>query len=246
MRKIKGSGSYLRNQTTKNFAKAGVCLFLFTLTFFVSMLQLFLTFEFDIIIGAGLFFSVIFLIGGYFFLNKYRTYNGGWQGEKKVIKLLKNTLNNDYYLINEVNISKNADVDHIVLGPNGIFVIETKNWSGKITCNSDDWQREDRKKYVNSPSRQVKKNTTKVKQKLEIHPDLRNHGIWVESIVVFTNDNISLYLNKPTVTVLKIAELPKHIINYKNYNPYTINQIEKIAKEIQKIKQKKVKRPIKK
>ncbi len=30
-----------------------------------------------------------------------------------------------------------ADIDHVVIGPNGVFVIETKNWSGAITAGNN-------------------------------------------------------------------------------------------------------------
>ncbi len=232
VRKLKGSGSYLRNQTMKNFAKAAIYLFVFVAIFIASIVRLVFTFRIDSLEGAGLLLSLIPLIGGYFYLNKYRTYNGGWEGEKRVAKLLKSTLNDDYYLVNEVRLDKGGDLDHLVLGPNGIFVIETKNWSGKIACHGDDWQRQDHNKFNGSPSRQVKKNTTKIKRLLEAQPALRKHGIWVEPIVVFTNNNIELHLNKPTVTVLRLHELPNYITNYKNYNPYTTKQLEQITKEI--------------
>jgi len=234
VRKLKGSGSYLRNQTMKNFAKAALCLLVFVAVFFASILRLLFTFQLEPLTIAGLLISLAPLVGGYFYLNKYRTYRGGWEGEKRVAKLLKATLSDDYCLVNEVRLDKGGDLDHLVLGPNGIFVIETKNWSGKIACQGDDWQRQDRNKFNGSPSRQVKKNTTKIKRLLEAQPALRSHGIWVEPIVVFTNNNIELHLNKPTVTILRLHELPNYITNYKNYNPYTVKQLEQIAKEIQK------------
>lgn len=218
----------------KNLAKAALCLFVFVVIFFASFLRLLFTFQFEIVVAVGLLLSLIPLVGGYFYLNKYRTYRGGWEGEKRVAKLLKNTLSDDYCLVNEVRLDKGSDMDHLVLGPNGIFVIETKNWSGKVTCYGDEWQRQDRNKFNGSPSKQVKKNTTKIKRLLEAHPVLRIHGIWVEPIVVFTNDNVELHLNKPTVTVLRLQELPSYITKYKNYNPYTTRQLELIVKEIQK------------
>jgi hypothetical protein len=217
----------------KNFAKAALCLFGFGVVLSVSILRLLFTFELFSLEGAGLLLSLILLIGGYFYLGKYRTYRGGWIGERRVAKLLKSTLSDEYYLANELNFGfGKGDVDHVVLGPNGVFVIETKNWSGKISCRGDDWQRLDRRKFKGSPSRQVKKNTAKVKQILEGLPALQRHGVWVEGIVVFTNKNANLNLHNPTVPILKLNELPNHISSYKNYNPYTLIQLQQMAKEI--------------
>ena len=70
-------------------------------------------------------------------------------GETKAIELLKQ-LSEEYYIINDVRKSFNPpifnrnendrifsiQVDHIVVGPTGIFVIETKYWSQKSIENS--------------------------------------------------------------------------------------------------------------
>jgi hypothetical protein len=235
MRKLKGSGSYLRNQTLKNFGKAAFCLFVFVVVFFASILRLLFTFQLYSFEGVGLLVSLIPLLSGYFYLGKYRTYLGGWNGERQVAKLLKSTLSDEYYLVNEVSFGDGkGDVDHIVLGPNGVFVVETKNWSGKITCRGDEWQRQDRRKFKGNPSKQVKKNVAKIKLVLEASSALKRHGVWVEGIVVFTNNNAILNLNNPTVPILKLSEFPNYITSYKNFNPYTPNQLRQIANEITK------------
>ena len=62
-------------------------------------------------------------------------------GEEKVIETLRK-LPDSYYVLNEIQIKlsrsvlwrkyleyiKSAQIDHIVIGPTGIFLIETKNW----------------------------------------------------------------------------------------------------------------------
>ena len=86
--------------------------------------------------------SLVPLAAFYYFLRKYRIYSGGWEGEKQVMKLLSSKLSDDYFLINNLYLrGSGGDIDHVVLGPSGIFVLETKNWSGDITCNGDIWQR---------------------------------------------------------------------------------------------------------
>lgn len=62
-------------------------------------------------------------------------------GEEKVIDTLRK-LPDSYYVLNEIQIKlsrsvlwkkyleyiKTAQIDHVVIGPSGIFLIETKNW----------------------------------------------------------------------------------------------------------------------
>lgn len=64
-----------------------------------------------------------------------RTYEKGAEGEEKVFRYLREILPSEYYILNDMKIPnmERANIDHIVIGPNGIFIIETKNYSGKVT-----------------------------------------------------------------------------------------------------------------
>ena len=44
-------------------------------------------------------------------------------------------LSDDYVVFNNVNTAGFGNFDHIVIGPTGLFAIETKNWSGLISAN---------------------------------------------------------------------------------------------------------------
>lgn len=237
MRKIKGSSSYLKNQVRKNLAKAALSILIFGAILFALTLRVLTTLQVGTLEEAGLLLSLAPLIGFYFYLRKYRIYGGGWEGEKQVAKLLTSKLNDDYYLLNDLYLREGGgDVDHIVLGPNGVFVLETKNWSGSISCNGDEWQRVGKRNFSGSPSRQVKRNAAKIKQIIDNNPNLRPLSIWVEGIVVFTNNHATLHLNNPTVPILKLPQLPNHIAAFRSSRSYSREQLEAIGKEI--IKQK--------
>src|SRR5208283_5548381 len=141
MRKMKGSSNYLKNQVRKNLAKAVLCIALFFLILFTLSLRVLLTLSLSILEAAGLLVSLVPLAAFYFYLRKYRIYNAGWEGEKQVVKLLSSKLSDDYLLINDLYLHDGGDIDHVVLAPSGVFVLETKKWSGDITCNGDAWQR---------------------------------------------------------------------------------------------------------
>ena len=237
MRKIRGSSSYLKNQVRKNLAKAALSLLIFGGILFTLTLRIITTLQVGILEEAGLLISIAPLIGFYFYLRKYRIYSGGWAGEKQVVNLLTSKINDDYYLLNDLYLRNGGgDIDHIVLGPNGVFVLETKNWSGSISCNGDDWQRGGKRNFSGSPSRQVKRNAAKIKQIIDNNSNLRMLGIWVEGIVVFTNRHASLHVNSPTVPILTLSQLPSHILGYRNSRSLSGEQIENIGKEILKHK----------
>jgi hypothetical protein len=224
----------LRNQTWKNFGKAALCLIVFGLVLFLVILKILLTFRVDLFDEAALLASLVPMAGFYVFLRRYHVYGGGLEGEKRVVKLLSSTLSDDYYLLNGMHFCKGGeDVDHVVLGPNGVFVIETKNWSGAITCNGDSWQRHG-KRNTGSPSEQAKKNAARIRRAVEASGKIP-FSVWVEAIVVFTNNNTDLHINNPTVLILKLHQLSNYITTHKNdSNRYTIQQLEQIRKEIQK------------
>jgi hypothetical protein len=138
-------------------------------------------------------------------------------------------LSDDYYLLNDLYLHEGGgDIDYIVLTPNGIFFLETKNWNGSISCNGDECQQAGKRNFPGSPSRQVKRNVAKIKQMIDVSPSLRPLDIWVEGIVVFTNNHANLHLNNPSVTILKLSQLPNHITAYRSCRSYNHEQLEEI------------------
>jgi hypothetical protein len=229
MRKLKSSNGYLKSQTRNNFAKAALSIAIFILIFALASYRAIVTLSVGLLEIAGFAASLIPLAAFLFYQRKYNIYRGGRQGEQDVVGTLSRSLNDDFSLINGVCIGGGGDIDHIVLGPGGVFVLETKNWSGKININGDQWQRPG-KQAMGSPSLQAKRNTQKVKRLLDQSSALRS--IWVEGIVVLTNKHASLNVNNPTVTILKLPQLASHIKG-RPINHLTEQQIQQIAKQIQ-------------
>mgnify|MGYP001192686844 CR=1 FL=1 len=242
MRKIKASSSYLKNQARKNLAKASLCL-IASGAIGVTMVHglLFLSisvFSTDglLVFLLGLIPLAALLVGFNYYLRKYRIFSGGLQGEKQVADLLKSSLNDDYYLINNLYLKGgDGDIDHVVLAPSGIFVLETKNWSGNITCNGDEWRRDKNQIVGSSPSRQVKRNVAKIKAIIDNSPTLRGLGDCVEGVVVIINKHAILRLTNPTVPVLTLLQLPNYLKSQAEKR-FSRRQLELIGKELTKQK----------
>jgi hypothetical protein len=185
----------------------------------------------ELIVIAG------FLVGFYYYQHKYQVFNGGWQGEKQVASLLGHSLSDDYYLINDLYLQGGGgDIDHVVLAPAGIFVLETKNWSGNITVNGDEWHRDRNRAAGSSPSNQVKRNTQKIRNIFDHSPNLRALNVWVEGIVVIASIHAQLHLNNPTVPILLAQEVPNYIKNRGAQRRLSKEQLEAVGKEIAKQK----------
>jgi hypothetical protein len=234
MRTLKGSSSYLKNQVRKNLAKAALSMLLLCAVLFALALRVLSTWQVGFLEEAALVFCLVPLTAFAFYFHKYHIYNGGWQGERQVEKYLRKTLSDDYFLINDLYIPDGGgDIDHVILASNGIFVLETKNWSGKIFCRGDEWQRAGKRSFSASPSRQVKRNATRVRRLIGDLPSFRGLDVWVESIVVFSNKHAALDLNNPTVPVVKLPQLVKYIISHGNAK-YAAAQLAALGKEIVK------------
>jgi hypothetical protein len=197
---------------------------IFAASFTLLVYMILSNFQFGILEMAGLVSLLAPMAAFYFYLRKYHLYRG-WQGEKQVVNLLTHTLSDDYFLLNDLYLRDGGgDIDHMVLGPNGVFVLETKNWSGKISCNGDEWHRPGKRNFSGSPSRQVKRNAAKIQQIIDGNPNLRSLGIWVEGIVVLTNIYAKLQVNSLTVTILKLpqTQLLNYLQKFKKLFPRTI------------------------
>jgi hypothetical protein len=236
MRKIKASSSYLKNQVRTNFAKASLCVFIFGVLLFGAMFDSIMNLNIALLDEILILLLIAPTVGSYYYLRQYHLYNGGWQGEKQVAKHLSSSFSDDYYLINDLYLQGGGgDIDHVILAPGGIFVLETKNWNGHINCSGEEWQRPGKRNFNGSPSRQVKRNVAKIRAILD-NSSLRSLGVWVEGVVVITNRRAILHLNFPSVPVLKLSQVTDYITAHGSSRRYSKEQLEAIGKEIAKQK----------
>jgi|GEM_PF-427507 len=63
------------------------------------------------------------------------SYRAGFLGEYEVAIELEG-LSDQFTVFNNVN-TKRGNLDHVVVGPTGLFAIETKNWTGLISATAD-------------------------------------------------------------------------------------------------------------
>lgn len=162
----------------------------------------------------------------------------GAYGEQKVVKTLEE-LSDEYFLINDFTVSfspaiynrqeddyiKSVQIDHILVGPSGIFLIETKNWSEKSLANLN----------LRSPVQQIKR-TNFVLFKL-LNNEISNYHLrldrhhWgekkipIRNLIVMTN-------TKPKeefqfVKILTVDELIRYVKYFKPV--FSNDETQKIA-----------------
>ena len=141
----------------------------------------------------------------------------GMRGELAVTKALQ-FLPDEYVLLNDLMLpTAHGNIDHFLIGPNGLFVIETKNYSGNVKCNGDQW-------FFNgqgtkSLSLQAKGNAVAVRKSLEtVFSEHRTKLPFIEPVLAFVKHKAGLDLHEPTIHVLKAEDLVDFVLNYPSTN----------------------------
>lgn len=116
-------------------------------------------------------------------------------GENDVLRALAKGLSNDWWLFSPYIIfprpTEYAQLDHLVLGPPGIFIVETKAWRGSFMGKRDAWSRRVGNSWesCDSPTHQLMRHVYWLRKELARHQDKTlpsEVGSLVEGGVVFT------------------------------------------------------------
>jgi hypothetical protein len=157
------------------------------------------------------------------------TLRAGLRGQRSTVETLS-LLDDNYYLINNLKLPNRADdVDHLVVGPNGVFALETKNHRGRIFLEDGQWYqsktsrsgRPQPQEAIRDPTRQLKRNIDYLRACInETDPTLsRRLWLWIEGAVAFTHPGVSLDLPPATKSglpfpALRARDLPSHILGH--------------------------------
>lgn len=137
-------------------------------------------------------------------------------GEFRVKLRLGKTKEGERYVLNNVMIvedGKSSQIDHIVINQNGVFVIETKNYAGRIYGKDEQRQWTQVLQYgrvKNHFYNPVKQNATHIYRLKNVLPK----GTPIQSVVVFVRDNTK-YIESNNVYNLRGM---KRVINSNNGN----------------------------
>jgi len=230
---LKRSGSYLKRKAFKNLLASFLCLLAFAGLLITSIGISPFYMSLGMYELARIVLMLVLLAAGVFwFFPKYGRYMGGSRGEERVTRTLRDSLNDEYFLINDLQLfdGRKGNIDHIVVGPNGIFVIETKNLRGNISASEDNWQGTKGK----SPSKQARDNASRVYRAIKDSESFRNVKPWVHGIVVFTNRAARLNIQKASfnVAVVKLNTLANYVTATKPLRYLSVEETEAVAKEI--------------
>ena len=182
---------------------------------FIGLIGLFGVY-FNIISLIICFIGVIIFSYGY---NGGKSWNKGIIGESIVSNYL-NQLPEEYVIYNDVKFPGSyGNLDHIVIGPKGIFVIETKNYKGFFIIKDKEWfYKSDKaiKRAKGNPGKQVLANAMSLRRFL-VNNGIEMDRVWIQSIVTLVNKNFKIEEKTRHYKVLYPENIPKFIQNSNRY-----------------------------
>lgn len=149
----------------------------------------------------------------------------GILGEAYIRFIIGKTKEGKRYVINNymiVDEGKSSQIDHILINKTGIFVIETKNYSGRIygEDNQQEWtQVLNYGKVKNHFYNPVKQNATHIYRLAKVLPK----DAPLISVVVFTKDNVQYIKSEHVIASVKLGHFVK-TENGKNLSAETMSQ----------------------
>lgn len=115
-------------------------------------------------------------------LRDARTWRRGYEGERVVGELLETDLPDKFLVFNDLHFpGLKANIDHIVIGPTGVFVLDTKNWRGVV-----EWDEDGKKILLNGGEQDVVRTIKAVA--LDVHDKLETltgRHFFVRPVLVF-------------------------------------------------------------
>ena len=126
-------------------------------------------------------------------------------GELLLIEALKNTLPDSYFAVRSWKGVENLDNDVLVFGPNGIWILESKYWSGTVTFDGNNWIK--RKTYylkggipqtkeeVEKPIHKQWKSESDILYKI-LRTEMPGWRFKIEGGLVFTHPEVELNIDR--------------------------------------------------
>jgi hypothetical protein len=163
-------------------------------------------------------------------------YRRGQEGEDRVAELIIQALDGNWHLFRNINLPgrNRGDLDLVLVGPPGVWVIEVKNFRGKYRNVGDTWEYRQGKKWKNAssnPSQQAHKNAIRLANFLKAD----GLNIFVNDAVVWANEESSLTVENPSVAVWKYSRLADELGNIWQGEKFTVSERKKITDKLSKL-----------
>ncbi len=181
-----------------------------------------------------------FLLGGIgtIFGRKYSALRSGIVGEESTSNVLQE-LPDGYEVFSSVRLTTKdgrAEYDHVIVGENGIFVVEVKNHNGTIEGREEEhsWTQHKVGRKGGEYSSQMRNPVKQVRRQVHILSRYLKDNqlrIWVEGVVYFSNPKVHVYVNTVRTPVFTSSSALSHFLtSYEPRRKIADNELEKVRR----------------
>jgi hypothetical protein len=164
----------------------------------------------------------------------------GRHGEQHVRFALKRELPDEFVLINGLLVPRAAgDIDHVVVGPTGVFLLETKTMAGHITCAPDgSWQRTKLGRrgtpypaFIGDPAAQAQRNILALRDCLRDRVPGLFQGVplWVEGLLVFAHPGSAISAEHSRVAAVRLDETTQRITQHQPRRRLDAHEVDRVV-----------------
>ena len=158
----------------------------------------------------------------------------GGQGEKRVLDVLRATLNGPWAVFHDLEWPNRrwGDVDLVLVGTGGVWVLEVKAYERTIRNIGERWEYKGRwgwRRLSRDPGHQAKRNAMNVRDYLDLH------GVrvkWVQPVIVWAGEDKALTVEDPAVPVWRPSEFTEQIEELWREQKLNGQQVEKCAETL--------------
>ncbi len=155
-------------------------------------------------------------------------WGAGAEGEVKVGRELERLHKEGFYVFHDWDSGK-GNVDHFVIGPQGVFVVETKAYSGEITCEDGRLLRSGRPIPGKDATKQAMAEAMAVRDLLR---DSSGIEAFVQPILCFSDAHLSCYRPLNGVEITNVGSLNRYIMTQRER--YSTKEVKAIAHLLEK------------
>jgi hypothetical protein len=163
-------------------------------------------------------------------------YRFGEEGEERTVQMIIQALDGNWSLIRNVTLPgrKKADLDLVLVGPPGVWVLEVKNYRGDYRNIGETWEYRHGNKWKSAsknPSRQARNNAGRLGNFLKAD----NLNVFVNPVVVWVNVESSLFVENPSVSIWPYNRLPDELGNIWQKEKLSEAERNKIAEKLENL-----------
>jgi hypothetical protein len=160
----------------------------------------------------------------------------GEEGEEKAVQMIVQALDGNWGLFRNIALPgrNKGDLDIVLVGPPGVWVLEVKNLNGEYRNTGEAWEyRRGGIWKISSvnPSRQATNNSLRLKNFLQAD----NLKVFVNPAVVWVNEEKPLLVENPSTAIWTFSHLPDELGNIWQGEKLTAEERSRIAEKLNKL-----------